>query len=253
MVESAHSRPLAIQNPSGGLRIWGHPNPSLDYVIGIDSASGGPDSHFAAACVIEAKTCELVAVWHERCDPKPWGKKMALLGRHYGVGHESGEALLSFEVAPSAHGATAQEHCQETCGYQRLYHERRLDIRGRPLGTRTGWTTDTRSKDRMVNRVRQALEEQHIIPFKDLIVQLRLQKWDQSRKDTLNRRVPADLFDSYAIALCSRDYAWREGILQEEIPKPRTYDERFWASYDQQIANKYRKPGKRKRRYAGPS
>lgn len=236
-----------VQSPRGGLLVWQAPEPGKDYVIGIDCASGAPGSDFASACVIEAVTCNLVAVWHEREDPRPWGKHMARLGWYYN------EALLAFEVAPSAHGATAQESCQNV-GYARLYRQRRLDVMGRPLGSVLGWTTDARSKDRMVNRVRQALEEDNDIPFDELINQLRIQKWDMRRDadmaTRLNRKVRSDLFDSYAITLLARDYAWSAGIIRSEPLKPADESARFWARYEADMKRKYGTPRK-PRLYAG--
>lgn len=52
-----------------GLVVWAAPRPGASYVIGADPAEGNPQSDESAASVIDAATCEQVAVLAGRMDP----------------------------------------------------------------------------------------------------------------------------------------------------------------------------------------
>lgn len=219
------SRFAIEETPGGGLFVWQHPVAGKDYIIGSDAAGGGPTSDMAAAVVVEADTCGVVAVWHERIDATPWGVLMACLGWHYQ------EALLGIEVYPSAHGATAL-HAARAVGYSRIYQRQQLDTLGKPTTKILGWRTDSTTKPQMIEQVKDALREGSPIPSELLLHELKIQRWDPSKPNQLYKKLRDDLFDAYAIALMVRDNAWTRGMVRSRPRAPVTDSERFWASRD---------------------
>lgn len=216
---------------AGPLKIWQHPVPGRSYVIGIDSSGGGPDGDFAAAVVLDAEACAVVAIWRDHVPAIPWGKCCARLGHFYNL------AMLSFETHPSAHGLSAA-HAAAGMGYPKLFRHRMYGRTTRDSTDEVGFHTTSVTKPQCIDRVKQALDDNCPIPSQDLVDELRLQRWDvpktglqrqgAPRMVTASRSEHDDLVMSYAIALMSRDICWVAGQLRAEKVGPKTESERYW-------------------------
>lgn len=224
--------------PDGPLKVWQQPEQGRQYVIGVDSSGGGPDGDWAAAVVLDAETCAVVALWREHRDSIHWGRMCARLGWYFN------SALLAFETHPSAHGLSAC-HAAIGLGYPRIYRHRLYTRAQRDTTEDLGWHTNSVTKPQMIDRVKLALDDGCAIPSLDLIEELKGQRFDRPKTGTVRIGAPKmvaekhdDLVMSYAIALSVRDLAWVAGQLRTEKPGPRTEAERFWASYDQRTSRR---------------
>jgi len=211
---------------SGGVSVWKEPEPLKQYVIAADAAGGGEHGDFAAACVIEAETCDLVATFRSKIDPHRFGPLAARLAWYYG------EALLAFETYPSAHGYTAALEAQHY-GYKRLYRRHREDIGFRQIGDILGFHTNSTTKPQLIDRIKKALEEGCKIPSRDLMLEIKSKSWDET--GDLSDRGHDDLLMAYAIALRVRDQAYTRGLLREKAPELNSWEDRYWAARRQRF------------------
>lgn len=218
----AHSR--------GPLLIWAQPEAGRSYVIGADTAGGGSRGDFAVAVVVDAETCDVVAGWHERCDPHHFGPRCARLGTYYNT------AVLAFETQPSTHGLTAATEAKNW-GYERLYFRRRRDSIRKTTTDVLGFHTSVETKPMMIDRIKKALESRAVIPWEGLLREMKEQRWEMTESGTI-RMVGAkksthdDMVDAYGIALMVRDDCYVRQILKQEEPRPITDSERYWHRQD---------------------
>ena len=85
---SGHGARSSGHGPAvAGLVAWAAPRPGASYVIGADPAEGNPQSDESAASVIDAATCEQVAVLAGRMDPSVFGAALdTVAGWYNGAG-----------------------------------------------------------------------------------------------------------------------------------------------------------------------
>lgn len=204
----------------GTLIIWAQPEPGRQYVIATDTAGGGSRDDFAVAIVLDGETCNVVAGLKERCDPHNWGPKCACLGFYYN------EAVLAFETAPSAHGLAAATEAKHA-GYQRLYHRRRQDTFKKTYTEVVGFHTNAETKPLFISRIKKGLEGDMIVPWEDLLREMKEQHWDDSQK--MVSKGHDDMVDALGIALMVRDDCYQRGLIKETVVQPRTESERYWA------------------------
>lgn len=218
----AHSR--------GPLLIWAQPETGRQYVIGADTAGGGSRGDFAVAVVVDAETCDVVAGWHERCDPHLFGPRCARLATYYNT------AMLAIETQPSTHGLTAATEAKNW-GYERLYHRRRRDSIRKTITEQLGWATSTETKPMMIDRIKKALEAGSVIPWEGLLRELKDQRWEMTDGGTVkmvggNKRAHDDMVEAYGIALMARDDCYVRQLIVKQEPRPITDSERYWHRQD---------------------
>lgn len=231
----------------GGLRIWKLPEEGGMYVVGIDTAGGGPTSDFATATVVEAKTCAVVAVWSERSDPTPWGQRCARLGWYFN------DALLAFETQPSMHGLAALNAAVHY-GYPNIYTKTQHERFGKPSTETVGWATNSTTKPQMFDRVKTALRDLIEIPDARTLYELKDFRWVTRAnaqtgllKDEEIGGKHDDRFIALAIALMVRDWAWSEGKFKVAPEGPKSYDDRWWADWKKRLEQRS-KPARGPRR-----
>ena len=221
-----------IENRNGPMRKWSGPLADRAYIIGADCAKG-TSGDFSAAIVLDAQDCSIAAALHDRIQPIPFGRKLALLGWMYNG------AMLGIETFPAGYGTLACDAAIQF-GYQNLYT--RVDHK-KVAATTTddlGWRTDTITSDRMIGRVGEAIRERYPIPYKDLLEELMSQRWGDVRPGSVSgaKILSAghdDLMDAYSIALCIRDEMWQRGEIKSAPKKPKTEDERFWEQWQRNL------------------
>lgn len=201
-----------IQDADGLLSIWEHPIEGEDYVVGIDSSEGVRGGDLAAACVLKASSRALVAQAHGLVEPNHWGRLCCRIGWHYN------EALLAFETAPSAHGHSAAREAMRQ-GYVRLYTRVSQTKAVPELTDKLGWQTMKQEKERMVDAIREALDEGWAMPSKALLRELQHLKYDDKGKIVTAASEHDDLFDAEAIALCVIEEAFMRGEIRTHKPK----------------------------------
>lgn len=216
----------------GGLLIWKHPEPGRAYFIASDTAGGSSGGDFAAACVIDGETRDVVAGWSERCDPHNWGPKCARLGWYFN------EAILAFETHPSAHGLAAANAARDY-GYGRMYFTRRQDSIKKTVQDTLGFHTHLGTKPLLINEIKQAVEAGVAIPWPELVLELKRRKWSEPGATGERRMIGPgndDKVMAFGIALMVRKDCYQRGMVKTEVVAPRTDSERYWAAEDKRLA-----------------
>lgn len=143
------------------LKIWAHPEPSHEYVIGGDVAEGLERGDYSVAEVVDISTMETVARWRGHIDPDKFGEVIAALGTYYNY------ALVGVEV--NNHGLTTIQKLRDTY-YTNLYkRDKGYDEDFEEPTSNLGWKTDVRTKrimiDDLIRLVREGQNAEHDIVF----------------------------------------------------------------------------------------
>lgn len=233
----------------GGLRIWEQPREGAQYTIGVDCAGGGAAGDNATAVVIENQSCDLVALYSKRADARPWGVKAALLGWKYN------EALLAFETWPSTFGLAACQHAKDY-GYGNLFTAQRMQIASLDPSANLGWRTDSTTKPLLIERIKLALLDRHVIPSRELVEELGKRQWVGDRNKIVADQFKFggaghdDLVIAYGIALCVRDLRWSQPPDYAPKPAPKRESELIWDQHEAEMANFGTTRRQRRGRYA---
>ena len=221
-----------IENRNGPMRKWADPEPGETYIVSADCAKG-TSGDFSASIVLRARDCAIVAALHDKIQPVPFGRKLALLGWMYN------EAVLGIETFPAGYGTLACDAAMQL-GYRNMYV--RVDHK-KVAPTTTddlGWKTDTITSDRMIGRVGEAVRERYPIQYKDLLEELMAQRWGETKAGSVSgpkilSNAHDDLSDAYAIALCIRDEMYQRGEIRVAPKRALTEDERFWKGWNEKL------------------
>ena len=221
-----------VEARGGPVKRWAEPIKGRTYIVSGDCAKG-TSGDYSASIVLDAQDCSIVASIHDKIQPIPFGKKLALLGWYYE------EAILAIETFPAGYGTLACDSAMQF-GYRNMYV--RVDHK-KVAPTTTddlGWKTDTITADRMIGRVGEAIRERYPIPYKALLEELLAQRWGETKPGSASgpkiiSSMHDDLVDAYAIALCVRDEMWQRGEIKTAPKKSLSEDERFWAGWNQRL------------------
>ena len=143
------------------LKIWVHPKPGHEYVIGGDVAEGLKRGDYSVAEVVDVATMQTVARWRGHIDPDKFGEVIGALGTYYNY------ALVGVEV--NNHGLTTIQKLRDTF-YTNLYkRDKGYDEDFEEPTSNLGWKTDVRTKrimiDDLVRIVRERLNKDLDIVF----------------------------------------------------------------------------------------
>lgn len=214
-----------IPTTNGPLFLWQTPQAGEDYVLGVDSSEGIRGGDPAAACVVRMRDAALVAVMVGYISPPEWGRKCSRLAWHYN------EAVLAFETFPSAHGLSAARTAV-AYGYPRLYQRVTRTQAALDRTELLGWHTDARTKEMMVDRVREALADKLDLPCLDLLRELRMLRYNEAHRIETPAGSHDDLFVALAIALMVRDEAFARGSVRQVKQAPRSLEEIEFAAWE---------------------
>lgn len=228
-------RPELVPSARGAVWIWQEPRPGFSYCAGIDCSGGGSAGDWAVNALVEAESCDLVAMWRDKQHPIPWGRSCALLGAYYNG------ALLAFETGVSGHGQSAAHSCI-AAGYDNLYKQQNMRRADVPMSESLGWATTATTKPMMYARVQEALAQNYDIPSEELLREVSEQKYDLDTRNAVTGSAKIvggkndDIFMAYAIALLVRDRAWTSGLVKggPKAPQPMDESARYWARIEQQ-------------------
>lgn len=218
-------------NHQGGLRIWQQPLPDAQYIVGADTAGGGASGDFATACVIEAYSQDLVAVYQKRDRPVQWGRKCAKLAQYYN------EALLAIETGASAHGLSAIT-AATGCGYQNIYRAQRATSASLDMTECLGWRTDNNTKPKLINTAKEALFTRKVIDSRELLLEMRSQQWEagpNNDKWKMVSREHDDLVMAYAIALQVREQTYAVNEPPKPIAPAKDHHDLVWEEHEAEI------------------
>lgn len=133
------------------LKIWVHPKPGHEYVIGGDVAEGLKRGDYSVAEVVDVSTMQTVARWRGHIDPDKFGEIVGALGAYYNY------ALVGVEV--NNHGLTTIQKLRDTF-YTNLYkRDRGYDEDFEEPTSNLGWKTDVRTKRIMIDDLIKIVRE----------------------------------------------------------------------------------------------
>ena len=143
------------------LKVWKHPVPGREYVIGGDVAEGLVDGDFSVAEVVDTQSMETVARWRGHIDPDKFGEIIGALGVYYNY------ALVGVEV--NNHGLTTIQKLRDTF-YTNLYkRDKGYDEDFEEPTSNLGWKTDVRTKrlmiDDLIRIIRERLNKDQDVVF----------------------------------------------------------------------------------------
>lgn len=133
------------------LKIWVHPKPGHEYVIGGDVAEGLKRGDYSVAEVVDIATMQTVARWRGHIDPDKFGEIVGALGAYYNY------ALVGVEV--NNHGLTTIQKLRDTF-YTNLYkRDKGYDEDFEEPTSNLGWKTDVRTKRIMIDDLIKIVRE----------------------------------------------------------------------------------------------
>lgn len=228
MAEINKGRFSLVGAPGGPLKIWRHPQPTERYVLGADASSGGYAADRASCCVIETRSCALVAKLYCKRDPIPFGRMCAMLAWHYNTG------LLAFETHPSQHGVSACIAARDM-EYPNLYRRTQQSTVHLRITEELGWATTMKTKPLMIDAVRAAIADRVEIPDKGLVMEIAAARYKEN-DELFFEGVNDDSFTAYSIALLARRHAVQRGFVSPEDVKPLDATALWWKHREAELA-----------------
>lgn len=213
-----------IEDELGPVTIYVMPQIGHQYVIGADSSMGIADDERSKSTmqVLDMETLEQVAEYSAASAPHILGKHMVGMGRLY---HD---ALLCPEVQGNAGGGGREvlRYIQD-CDYWNLHRWSGSgpDQIQPKSGHLYGWETNSRTRPRMLTRIREVIDEQTaVIHSAALIKQLAdFGENDEGRLEA--QQGHDDLLFAYGIALVSRSENY-----YKQVMAPKRHDFNFEAA-----------------------
>ena len=135
----------------GPLKVWGHPIPGREYVLGADVAEGLATGDFSVAEVVDTSTMETVARWRGHIDPDKFGEIIGSLGTLYNY------ALVGVEV--NNHGLTTIQKLRDTFYTNLFKRDKGYDEDFEEPTSNLGWKTDMRTKRLMIDDLIRIIRE----------------------------------------------------------------------------------------------
>ena len=190
------------RDPHGYLEIWKKPEQGHDYVIGADSSFGFDDMDHSKSTfeVLDMETMEQVAEYEAPSAPHVLAKHLAMAGRYYN------NALIAPEVQASGGGGGREiiVYLRKDHNYHRLHQWKHGDKLGQENPHLVGWETTSRTRPRMIARLREVIMERSVtIHSSKLLDQLsNFGENESGRLEAIEGH--DDLIFAYGIALMSR-------------------------------------------------
>lgn len=150
-----------IEDPNGYISIWKHPEPGQFYCIGADVAEGLVEGDYSAACVGNSDTFDIEAMWHGHIDPDLYGLELEKLGKFYN------DAYLGVEN--NNHGLTTLTTLKKQ-EYWNLYFSKSYDKISEKVTQKLGWTTSSRTKPLMIDKLAEFIREFYLGIYSDVII-----------------------------------------------------------------------------------
>ena len=139
-------QPFATRR-GGALHVWLPPMPSKKYLLGVDTAGGGPDGDYAAIQILERDSGLQCAELQERLAPLALARVAAQLAREYN------QATIAVER--NNHGSAVLAYLDSSEHYERVYAR----------DGAAGWLTTAGNKPAMISRLGALLEEEASLFF----------------------------------------------------------------------------------------
>jgi hypothetical protein len=152
---------MFMPDAKGYISIWKYPEPDRFYAVGADVAEGLVEGDYSCAVVGDSESFDIVAMWHGHIDPDLYGLELIKLAKYYN------EAYLGVEN--NNHGLTTLSTIKKN-EYWNLFFSKSYDKIADTLTQKLGWTTSSRTKPLMIDKLAEFIREFYLGIYSDLIV-----------------------------------------------------------------------------------
>jgi hypothetical protein len=218
--------PVFVEQDTAPLEIWHCPEPSLTYSLGMDVGEGvGAD--YTVIQVLCNETGHMVARYRSnRVRAEHAGVDAYLLGAFYNFGllgiERNGPGLATLAVCERG----LAEYPQIT-GYPNLYYHTYTDRKIPEETRRLGWITNRATKEAMLTRLAEALENRALTIFSKItLLEMQGFVWDAEKKTfRQNYKTPDsrishdDEIMALAIANEMRTHQWENRFISGKLPE----------------------------------
>ena len=149
-----------IGDDNGYVSIWKDPEKDMFYSIGADVAEGLVKGDYSCA-VVGNSEFDVVAMWHGHIDPDLFGIELVKLGKYYN------EAYIGVEN--NNHGLTTLTTLKKD-EYWNLFFTKTYDKIADKVTQKIGWTTSSRTKPFMIDKLSEFIREMYLGIYSDLII-----------------------------------------------------------------------------------
>ena len=178
-----------VQDDRGPVWILKHPEASVPYVLGADTAGTGTD--FFAAHVLDNRSGEQVAKIHHQFGERAFAEQMYCLGMYFN------KALIGVEVNYS----TFPEMCLEELGYPNLYVRQRVDTFTKKIIPAYGFETTRKTRQLIIDGLKDVVKHTpELIHDYDTLGEMLTFVYDEAWKPQAQEGKHDDLVMSLAIA-----------------------------------------------------
>ena len=199
------------EDNKGYVSIWKKPENRF-YVIGADVAEGLKDGDFSCGLVGD-EDFMVVAMWHGHIDPDLFGKELIKLAKYFN------QAYIGVEA--NNHGLTTLKSILRD-EYWNIYYQKIYDRMTENITTKLGWTTTSRTKPLLIDKLSEFIREMYIGIFSETIIgELFTYVIDESGKTNAQQ----GCFDDTVIALGIMLQLLLEGKGDNYVPEV-PYDEK---------------------------
>lgn len=161
LVEGEDGRVTLREDEKGYVSIWGEPDPNAYYSIGADVAEGLAHGDYSCAYVGDNESFDLVARWHGHIDADLFGLELIKLGKYYN------DAYIGVEN--NNHGLTTLSAIKNA-EYWNLYFMKSHDKIADTFTKKLGWTTSSRTKPLMIDKLAEFVRERYLGIYDDLLI-----------------------------------------------------------------------------------
>ncbi len=149
-----------ISDDKGYISVWEEPIPGKYYAIGADVAEGLKNGDYSTA-FIGTEDFNLVCCWHGHIDADLFGDQLYKLGKYYN------DAYIGVEN--NNHGLTTLK-CLQNKEYWNIYYSKMYDRMTEKLTTKLGWSTNSKTKPLMIDKLAEFVREMYLGIYSDLVI-----------------------------------------------------------------------------------
>lgn len=150
-----------LDDEKGYISIWKEPEPGVHYCIGADVAEGLAHGDFSCGLVGNSDTFDIDAKWHGHIDADLFGEELVKLAKYYN------DAYLGVEN--NNHGLTTLSTIKKS-EYWNLYFTTTFDKIADKQTQKLGWTTSSRTKPFMIDKLAEFVREHYLGIYSDVII-----------------------------------------------------------------------------------
>lgn len=149
-----------IEDKFGYIKLWQEPQADKFYCIGADVAEGKASGDYSVA-IVGDENFDCIASWYGHIDPDLFGEELVKFALYFN------EAYLGIEN--NNHGLATLKAVQRL-EYWNIYYTKTYDKISDQLSTKMGWSTNTRTKPMMIDKLAEFIREGYIGIKWDLLV-----------------------------------------------------------------------------------